>query len=51
MDCSQAAPRLEGPPSSKNIFKIIDTGGGGVGGSNIRNEGPKILLAQGPLKA
>ena len=27
MGCSPGAPRLEGPPSSKNILKIIDTGG------------------------
>ena len=45
MGCGPGAPRLEGSPSSKNYFKILDTG------ANIHNEGPQILLAQGPFKA
>ena len=44
MGCSLGAPRLQGTPSFF-LFFIIDTG------LNIHNEGPQIILAQGPLKA
>ena len=51
-------PKSRGPlPSSKiyiyiyiYIYIIYRHVGGGGGGANIRNEGPQIILAQGPLK-
>ena len=39
------ATRLEGPPSSKKILKFIGTG------RTYENEGPPILLDQGPFNA
>ena len=47
MGCGPGVSRLDEAPSSN--FFIYKHGGGG--GGDILNEGPQILLAQGPLKA
>ena len=48
MGYDPGASRLEGPPLSKNIFFYRNVGGGG--GAKVMKR-PRILLAQGPLKA
>ena len=51
MGFSPGAPRLEGPLSSKKIFFISTEGWVGGGGATYIMKGPKIILAQGHLKA
>ena len=44
-------PKTGGASIISTSFNIDIGGGGGGGVSNIRNEGPQIILVKGPLKA